>query len=96
MNAAQYPFGKIHYLFWKADHARWHRLESKRHILRSQFGFPPEISSGQPPACQGCANYHGIAYGYQPDTRSVLVCGFHPQGWLGDLPCPDWWDGRER
>lgn len=91
MNAAQYPFGKIHYFFRKADHARWHRMQSKRHILRSQLGFT-EAPSTRPRSCQGCSNYHGIAYGYTRESRAMLVCGFHPYGWDGFDTCPDWTD----
>jgi hypothetical protein len=89
MDAAQYPFGKIHYLFRKADHARWQRMESKRHILRSQQGFST-VSTSRPKVCVGCRNYHGTSYGYTPATRTPLICGFHPSGWEGDSSCPDW------
>lgn len=89
MDAAQYPFGKIHYLFRKADYARWHRLESKRHILRSQLGFV-DNSLSRPKPCTGCRYYHGVAYGYTRENRTPLVCGFHPYGWQTDGPCPDW------
>lgn len=91
MDAAQYPFGKIHYFFRKADHARWHRLQSKRHILRSQLGFT-DAPSTRPKSCQGCRNYHGLAYGYTQENRTLLVCDFHPYGWPGDDTCPDWTD----
>jgi len=36
------------------------------------------------PACVGCRNYHGQAYG-----GNLLVCGLHPYGWE-DEKCPDW------
>lgn len=36
------------------------------------------------PACIGCRNYHGQAYG-----GTMLVCGIYPYGWEGDR-CPDW------
>ncbi len=49
MDAAQYPFGKLHYFFRKADYARWHRQESKRHILRSQLGFGETTPSAPSP-----------------------------------------------
>ena len=89
MNAAQYPFGKIHYFFRKADHARWHRMQSKRHILRSQLGFvDPQLS--RPKGCQGCKHYHGVAYGYTRENRATLVCGYHPYGWSEGGACPDW------
>lgn len=89
MNAAQYPFGKIHYFFRKADYARWHRLQSKRHILRSQLGFN-DLPPSRPKPCQGCAHYHGVAYGYSQGQRTPLVCGFHPFGWQTSDLCPDW------
>ncbi|HEY9615909.1 MAG TPA: hypothetical protein V6C64_03660 [Microcoleaceae cyanobacterium] len=93
MNAAQYPFGKIHYFARKADHARWQRLQSKQHILRSQLGFTSTPSS-RPKPCQGCAHYHGVAYGYRQDTRTFLVCGLYPYGWQDGDTCPDWWSGK--
>ncbi|MGF1514161.1 MAG: hypothetical protein ACFB5Z_10765 [Elainellaceae cyanobacterium] len=74
--------------FRKADYARWHQLQSKRHILRSQLGFQQAIPS-RPTACVGCMNYHGLAYG-QSGTRTVLVCGFYPHGWVDSPPCPEW------
>ncbi len=89
MNAAQFPFGKIHYFFRKADHARWHRMQSKRHILRSQLGFV-DVQSSRPKVCQGCVHYHGVAYGYTRENRTTLVCGFHPYGWSSGGNCPDW------
>jgi hypothetical protein len=89
MNATQFPFGKLHYFSRKADHARWHRMQSKRHILRSQLGFtdPPPA---RPKVCQGCIHYHGVAYGYTRENRTILVCGFHPYGWQESVSCPDW------
>jgi hypothetical protein len=89
MNAAQSPFGQLHHFFRKADYARWHRLQSKRHILRSQLGFS-DLTPSRPKPCMGCANYHGIAYGYNRETRTILVCGFHPYGWRNEGTCPDW------
>jgi len=89
MNNAQYPFGMVHYLFRKADYTRWHRLESKRHILRSQLGFVDHTPS-RPKACIGCSNYHGVTYGTTSETRTMLVCGFHPYGWQTEGNCPDW------
>jgi len=89
MDAARYPFGKLHYLFRQSDYNRWHRLESKRQILRSQLGFP-HLTSSRPKACLGCVHYHGTAYGYSRETRTVLICACHPHGWQGDNPCPDW------
>lgn len=89
MDVAQDPFRQANYRFRKADHERWHRLRSKRHILRSQLGFS-DCGTTCPKVCQGCANYHGIAYGYSRTTRAVLVCAFHPYGWQHDSSCPDW------
>lgn len=91
MDLAQDPFSQANYFFRKAAHARWHRQRSKQQILRSQLGFS-EVVTSRPKACQGCTNYHGIAYGYTKATRMVVVCGFHPYGWQGDNPCPDWDD----
>lgn len=89
MNAAYDPFGTLHSFLRQADHARWQRLQSKRQILRSQLGFT-DLTSSRPKACQGCSNYHGVAYGYSRETRTALICGFHPYGWEADSPCPDW------
>lgn len=89
MDASHDPFKKANYLFRKADHAQWHRMQSKMHILRSQLGFIDKTQI-RPKACQGCTNYHGIAYGYARVTRTVLNCGFHPYGWQGEGACPDW------
>ncbi len=36
------------------------------------------------PACAGCRNYHGEAYGGQ-----FLVCAIHPFG-VDEPNCPDW------
>lgn len=83
------PFDRANYLLRKAVVTRWHRQISKQHILRSQLGFK-EFSSSRPKVCQGCANFHGIAYGYSRATRVMLVCGYHPSGWSADGPCPDW------
>lgn len=88
MDTAQDSFNKANYCFRKADHAQWHRQQSKLHILRSQLGFK-EAPPSRPKACQGCVNYHGIAYGCSRDTRTMLICGFHPYGWDGNS-CPDW------
>lgn len=87
LQAALNPITRANDSFRKAAHARWHRQQSKLHILRSQLGFT-EAQSTRPKACQGCEYYHGIAYGYG-DGRSLLICGFHPYGWEGDT-CPDW------
>lgn len=87
MNASHTRFQTANACFRRSDHARWHRQQSKRHILRSQLGFSKPKTS-RPEVCEGCIHYHGIAYGYG-DQRSLLICGFHPLGWLGEL-CPDW------
>ncbi|MEP0889337.1 MULTISPECIES: hypothetical protein [unclassified Leptolyngbya] len=73
--------------FRKAAHARWHRQQSKLHILRSQLGFR-EAENTRPLVCQDCIHYHGIAYGCG-ENRAMLICGFYPLGWDGDL-CPEW------
>ena len=91
MNVAQDPFRKANYFFRKADYLRWHRQQSKQQILRSQVGFV-DTTSSKPKTCQGCINYHGVAYGTSYDTRTPLICGFHPYGWLDDSACPDWQD----
>ncbi|MDX2214928.1 MAG: hypothetical protein SFY66_16695 [Oculatellaceae cyanobacterium bins.114] len=90
MDSAQDPFSLSNTYFRKADHMRWHRALSKQHILRSQLGFN-DVAASRPKPCQGCAHYHGIAYGYSKANRTVLVCGYHPHGWQGDV-CPDWSD----
>lgn len=82
------PFNIADTCLRKADYARWHRHQSKRHILRSQLGFGEFVPS-RPKVCRGCDHYHGIAYGYSKTTRSMLVCAFHPYGWDGES-CPDW------
>ncbi|HEY9695773.1 MAG TPA: hypothetical protein V6D10_00665 [Trichocoleus sp.] len=89
MNAASNPFNRANDLIRKADYAHWHRQQSKQHILRSQLGFR-DVTSSRPKACQGCAHYHGIAYGHNRATRTMLICGFHPSGWQQDDRCPDW------
>ncbi|MGF1538175.1 MAG: hypothetical protein ACFB4J_17060 [Elainellaceae cyanobacterium] len=80
-------FQAANHQFRRADHARWHRLQSKRHILRSQLGFQKTVSS-RPKVCIGCIHYHGLAYGQSP--RTVLICGFYPYGWAELSACPDW------
>lgn len=87
MDAARTP-QRIDYLLRKADYVNWHRQQSNRQILRSQQGFS-EVESSRPKACRGCANYHGISYGYSRERRTALICGFHPFGWDGS-DCPDW------
>jgi hypothetical protein len=88
METARTSFKTANYLFRKADHARWHRQQSKEQILRSQLGFK-DLPLNRPKACQGCIHYHGVAYGYSRATRSLLVCAFHPYGWQDEV-CPDW------
>ncbi|HEY9688756.1 MAG TPA: hypothetical protein V6D46_02100 [Coleofasciculaceae cyanobacterium] len=68
----------------------WQRAQNQRYLLRSQLGFGQATTPQRPVACRGCANYHGIAYGYSRDRRSRLICGIHPFGWLADDHCPDW------
>ncbi|MGG6294825.1 hypothetical protein ACQ4M4_10395 [Leptolyngbya sp. AN02str] len=87
MNAPRLAIQRANDCFRKADYARWHRQQSKMHILRSQLGFT-DAPSGRPSTCQDCRHYHGIAYGYG-HQRAVLICGFHPHGWQGEQ-CPDW------
>jgi hypothetical protein len=89
MEAASSPLKRANYLFRKASHAQWHRMQSKQQILRSQLGFK-DLVTGRPKACQDCVHYHGIAYGYSRATRTMLICGFHPYGWSEDNGCPDW------
>ena len=87
MNAPRPSFQIANACIRKADYARWHRQQSKCHILRSQLGFSAAQTT-RPAVCQGCDHYHGIAYGYG-SNRSSLICGIHPLGWEGDT-CPDW------
>ncbi len=89
MDAATPPFRRMEYLLRKADYTNWHRQQSKQHILRSQQGFG-DVEPSRPKACRGCANYHGVAYGYSRDRRTMLICGFHAYGWHADTDCPDW------
>lgn len=89
MDAASDPFKRANYLIRKAHHAQWHRTQSGQQILRSQLGFN-DIAFSRPKACAGCQHYHGVAYGYSRQARTVLVCGFHPYGWLAEGACPDW------
>ena len=67
---------------------KWRKRQSEQHILRSQLGFGEAVPS-RPKPCQGCVNYHGLAYGYTTANRTVLICGFHPYGWQADSLCPD-------
>jgi hypothetical protein len=89
MDAARSPARRMDYLYRKAEYVNWHRQQSNQQILRSQLGFT-EVASSRPKPCQGCANYHGVAYGYSRTSRTTLICGFHPYGWQADSACPDW------
>ena len=70
-------------------HRHWHRYNSRCQILRSQLGFN-QVESERPLVCRGCIQYHGRAYGQNRATRTRLICGFHPFGWMGEGNCPDW------
>ncbi|HEY9752632.1 MAG TPA: hypothetical protein V6C46_06760 [Coleofasciculaceae cyanobacterium] len=89
MDAVHFAGGNLRSFLYKAAHARWHRAESKRQILRSQLGFN-DLPASRPKPCIGCIHYHGLAYGYTQGSRSTLICGFHPYGWQQDGDCPDW------
>lgn len=82
-------FHRANQLCRRRAYEQWHRGQSKQHILRSQVGFN-DPTSGRPRPCQGCLNYHGVAYGSTRATRQTLVCALHPYGWLDPFPCPDW------
>jgi hypothetical protein len=90
------PFDTANYWLRKAQIARWQRQQAREQILRSQVGFV-EAESSRPSVCQGCKYYHGVSYGYgrvdatslEPH-RQILICGFHPFGWLESSACPDW------
>ncbi|WP_017652265.1 hypothetical protein [Fortiea contorta] len=51
------------------------------------FPYSVPATGEQNPACVGCSNYHGQAYG-----GNLLVCAMHPHGW-DDVNCPDWEQG---
>ncbi|WOD39180.1 hypothetical protein [Nodosilinea sp. E11] len=92
-------FHRANDLCRRRAYEQWQRRQSKQQILRSQVGFR-DRPSNRPSPCQGCANYHGIAYGTSRARRSTLVCAIHPQGWQGTGACADWReervvDGRE-
>ena len=89
MSASEETFYRANYLFIKQDHMRWRRLQSKQHILRSQVGFT-DTTRSCPKVCQGCANFHGLSYGTNRETRTVLICAIHPYGWREEESCPDW------
>jgi hypothetical protein len=75
----------------RRSYQRWHRLQSKLQILRSQMGFARPVPT-RPLPCQGCRHYHGAAYGTQRDRRIALICAIHPYGWRNTPVCPDWSD----
>lgn len=78
----------------KAAYSKWHRHQSKCYILRTQMGFE-QVSDSRPESCRGCHNYHGKMYGSTLATRTRLICGFHPYGWLDTSPCPNWFDNQQ-
>ncbi|NEP50241.1 MAG: hypothetical protein F6K65_16070 [Moorea sp. SIO3C2] len=55
-------------------------------VSETDDDFPDSVtpSSQKNPACIGCRNYHGQAYG-----GNLLVCAMHPYGWDTE-DCPDW------
>jgi hypothetical protein len=83
-------FFRANYRCRRRAYEQWHRGQSKQHILRSQVGFKQDRSNSRPKACQGCINYHGIAYGTSRAHRSTLICAIHPYGWQDSPQCPDW------
>lgn len=89
MSLIDEPFHRANYRFRRRAYEQWHRVQSKQHILRSQVGFHDAMTS-RPRACNGCSNYHGIAYGTMRSQRSTLICAMHPYGWHDPHPCPDW------
>ena len=89
MSIASDHFRTANYRARKVAYEKWHRLQSKIHILRAQLGFC-ESGETRPAACQGCCHYHGIAYGQTREARTLLICGFHPYGWQKAGACPDW------
>lgn len=94
MDTAQDPFSRANSLLRKALCTTWQRQQVKQRILRSQVGFFTPTAS-RPEVCQGCHNYHGIAYGYRADRRTMLICAIHPYGWQGKGSCPDWLGSEE-
>lgn len=89
MNVTDAAFSRANYLIRKQAHARWHQLQCKQQILRSQVGFN-DTSPSRPKPCEGCTNYHGLRYGTTRTTRTTLVCAMHPYGWQTGGHCPDW------
>jgi hypothetical protein len=88
-------FNRANYRYRRRAYEQWHRVQSKQHILRSQVGFH-DNSLSRPESCNGCGNYHGIAYGTSRLHRSTLVCAMHPYGWHDSPQCPDWTAEAER
>ena len=84
------PFSEANQRLFRKLHHRWRTQQSRVQILRSQVGFMEDPGPKRPLPCQGCVNYHGIAYGSTRETRTPLICAIHPQGWLMGPPCPDW------
>ncbi|MBW4462056.1 MAG: hypothetical protein KME47_17715 [Nodosilinea sp. WJT8-NPBG4] len=89
MSVTDELFHRANDLCRRRAYEQWHRRQSKQQILRSQVGFQ-SLPPTRPQPCQGCINYHGIAYGTSRAKRSTLVCAIHPQGWQGGGGCPDW------
>jgi hypothetical protein len=52
--------------------------------MSTAFPYAVEATAEKNPACVGCRNYHGQAYG-----GNLLVCAIHPHG-REDTNCPDW------
>lgn len=93
MSATDELFYRANDLCRRRAYEQWHRGQSKQQILRSQVGFQT-LPPTRPQACQGCANYHGLAYGTSRARRSTLVCAIHPSGWQSGEDCPDWRGGE--
>lgn len=89
MSATEELFHRANDVFRRRAYQQWQRGQRKQQILRSQVGFR-ETALARPPACSGCANYHGLAYGTQRRSRTILVCAIHPYGWTDTPTCPDW------
>lgn len=51
---------------------------------QTYYSYPVEPTVEKNPACIGCRNYHGQAYG-----GNLFVCAMHPYGWETE-DCPDW------
>ncbi|MEM6424731.1 MAG: hypothetical protein AAGF66_13735 [Cyanobacteria bacterium P01_H01_bin.119] len=90
MSTFEAGFSKADYLLRRRNLRRWHERQCKTQILRSQVGFT-DTAPTRPKACNGCANYHGISYGTQRNSRTLLICAMYPYGWPDTArPCPDW------